>query len=525
MRNGVKRALLLAVCGASLLVACREVVVPTPSATQPPPTPPPTVVPSPEMTWTALPSATAEPTPTQTAKPAATPTAPPTVPADQVVARETTLSILSYIYTPYLEEALDESHGVPYLWLDRATYGQPSPNEVVLTPFKAVVLENRYLTLIILPELGGRLYQCVFKPTGQAIFYQNRVLKPTGWGPLSRERNWWLAAGGLEWAFPVSEHGYEWGVPWSYSIERSGPEVKVLLWDTEDARLRSRVEIALSPDRAYFEVRPRAENPTDSSVSLQFWTNAMLSLGSHSLSPNTEFVLPTDEILIHSAAPDSALPGERSRIAWPVWEGRDLSLYGSWQDWLGLFVPELSHEFMGAYNYDTDLGVVRAFSREQAPGVKLFAWGLSSPYIGEYTDDGSQYFEMWGGLNRSFWPEDDIVLQPGESIGWTEYWYPFVGIGGLDFANREAALRLQYAGNSLRVGLATSTPREGTLVLQIEGQEAYREQVSVGPASPYVAAAAVPSGVTTDGNISINFLAPSGEVIASYEVPLSALVH
>jgi hypothetical protein len=525
MRNGVKRALLLSVCAASLLVGCGEVVVPTPSATQPPPTPPPTMVPSPEVTLTAPPSATTEATATQTPRPAATPTASPTALTEQVLVRETTLSILSYVYESYLEEGLDEDHGVRYLWLDRAAYEQPSPEFAVLTPFKAVVLENRYLTLTILPELGGRLYQCAFKPTGQTIFYQNRVLKPTGWGPLSRERNWWLAAGGLEWAFPVSEHGYEWGVPWSYSIERSGAEVKVVLWATEEARLRSRVEIALSPNRAYFEVRPRAENPTDSSVSVQFWTNAMLSLGSHSLSPNTEFVLPTDEILIHSAGPDSGLPGERFLIAWPVWEGRDLSLYESWQDWLGLFVPELSHEFTGAYNYDTDLGVVRAFSREQAPGVKLFAWGLGSPYGAEYADDGSQYFEMWGGLNRSFWPEDDVVLQPGESSGWTEYWYPFVGIEGLDFANREAALSLQYAGDSLQVGLATSTPREGILVLQIEGEEAYREQVRVSPESPYLAAAAVRSGITTDRNISINFLTLAGEVIASYEAPPSALVR
>jgi hypothetical protein len=499
--------------------------MPTPSATEPPPTPPPTVVPSPEVTETARPSATAEATATPASQPAATPTASPSAPSDQVVVRETSLSILSYAYAPYLKEGLDENQGAPYLWLNRAAYVQPSPEEVVLTPFKAVVLENRYLTLTILPELGGRLYQCVFRPTGQGVFYQNRVLKPTRWGPFSPEQNWWLAAGGLEWAFPVSEHGYEWGVPWSYSIERSGAEVKVVLWDTAEARLRSKVEIGLSPDTAYFTVRPRAENPTDFAAGVQFWTNGMLSLGSPSLSGNTEFVLPTDEVIIHSAGPDSGLPAERSRIAWPVWEGRLLSRYGNWDDWLGFFAPEVSDEFVGAYNHDTQLGVVRAFSKQEAPGLKLFAWGLESPCVAEYSDDGSQYFEMWGGPNRTFWPEDDIGLQPGESFGWTEYWYPFVGIGGLDFASREAAFSLSYAHGSLQIGLATSSPREGMLVLQIEGEEVYREKVNVSPESPYLGTVALPSEATTSGNMSISFLSLSGQALASYDVLLDGLVR
>lgn len=125
--------------------------------------------------------------------------------------RETTISIRSYVYEPHLQQALDTQRGVRYLWLDRAIYGEPSAETVVLRPFRAVILENAYLQLTILPGLGGRIYECIFKPTGQNIFYRNEVLKPTSWGPLTREQNWWLAAGGMEWAFPVDEHGYEWG--------------------------------------------------------------------------------------------------------------------------------------------------------------------------------------------------------------------------------------------------------------------------------------------------------------------------
>jgi len=108
---------------------------------------------------------------------------------DEVVARETTISILSSLYEPYLREGFDAEHGVPYLWLDRAGYREPAPEDVVLRPFRAVILENRYLQLTILPGLGGRIYECIFKPTGQNVFYHNQVLMPTHWGPLSREQN------------------------------------------------------------------------------------------------------------------------------------------------------------------------------------------------------------------------------------------------------------------------------------------------------------------------------------------------
>ncbi len=514
---------LLAVCALSLIVGCKEASSPTPLSTRLVPSPPAAAAASVQATRTAPPSPTAEPSWTAAASPTETSMVLPTTSVEQVVVRETTLSIPGYVYEPHLEQGLDEGRGVPYLWLDRDAYGQPSPEATVLRPFKAVVLENRYLRLTILPELGGRLYECIFRPTGQNIFYRNQVLKPTQWGPLSRERNWWLAAGGMEWAFPVHEHGYQWGVPWSYSIERSGAEAKVVLRDTGETRLRAWVEIGLTPESASFTVRPHVENPTGSAVSYQFWTNAMLTLGGTSLSSNTEFVYPTDEILIHSAGPDGGLPGEGEIVSWPSLAGRDLSRYGNWEDWLGFFAPRLKYDFVGAYNHQTGLGVVRAFSREEAPGVKLFAWGMNSPYALEYSDDGSQYFEIWGGPNLTFWSEDDIVLQPGQSTTWTEHWYPFQGIGGLDWANRHAAISLRYREGSLQLGLAASTDRQGTLALEMGSQETYRVELAVSPERPYSTAVPVPAGLPADALVSCRFLSPAGEVIAGYQASLKDL--
>jgi hypothetical protein len=40
-------------------------------------------------------------------------------------------------------------------------------------------MENAYLRVTLLPELGGRVYQMIFKPTNHNEFYQNPVIKPT----------------------------------------------------------------------------------------------------------------------------------------------------------------------------------------------------------------------------------------------------------------------------------------------------------------------------------------------------------
>ena len=76
-------------------------------------------------------------------------------------------------------------------------------NFTVDRSYTRLILENEYLRLSLLPDLGGRVYELIFKPTGHNEFYRNPVIDPTPWGPL--EQGGWLAAGGLEWGLPVLE--------------------------------------------------------------------------------------------------------------------------------------------------------------------------------------------------------------------------------------------------------------------------------------------------------------------------------
>ena len=463
-------------------------------------------------------SAAATPQPTPTLGPSAST-------KTEVSIYETTITLPTYPYEPYLRERVDPRYNFKVIWLDRAAYEATSPRPQPHT-FKAVVLENRYLSLTFLPELGGRLYKCIFKPSGQNIFYQNAVLKPSYWGPLGRDENWWLAAGGMEWALPVHEHGYEWGLPWTYSIEKGADQVSIVLRDSKaNDRLCAEIQVTLPAERAYFAVKPRLVNPTSQTIACQFWLNAALTLGSASASANTEFVYPAERMIVHSTG-DQTLPGERQTMPWPIYDGRDLSRYGNWCNWLGVFVPDMQQHYAGAYNHDTNLGIVRIFSPQVVPGLKLFAFGAGFPARAEYSDDGSEYFEMWAGPCRTFWPEDDVVIGAGQSLSWSEIWMPFSDIGGLDRADAEVVVRASMQGFALEgsnpqgsqvhLGIAVSRTQWVQFVLKWNGQPFHQQSVHLAPNTPFLIQVPLPNGASPPGQLGVQLEDKDGATLLEY---------
>jgi len=428
---------------------------------------------------------------------------------------EASIVLSTYPYEPYLKEKIDAKYNFPVIYFDRSAYQatNPQPQQRL---FKAVILENRYLRLTFLPELGGRLYSCIFKPSGQNIFYQNSVLKPSYWGPLNREENWWLAAGGMEWALPVEEHGYEWGVPWTYSIEHQPDQISIILRDSAaNDRLRAAIKITLPSERAYFVLQPQLVNPTSQAIPCQFWINAALTLGSASIPADTEFIYPTDSMLVHSTG-DKSLPAARQILTWPIYNGRDLSYYGNWHTWLGVFVPDVRQNYVGAYNHDTELGIARIFPPEIAQGLKLFAFGADFPACAEYCDDGSKYFEIWGGPCRTFWPEDDVVIGAGQSLSWSEAWVPFTAIGGLDKATTEAIVKATVQDGQVHLGIAVSKAQRLHLSLKWNGQIFHQQWTQLTPDTPIMTQAALPDGASTPGQLTVQLQDTSGTTILEY---------
>ncbi len=424
---------------------------------------------------------------------------PPPVGAAAPRIYETTLTISTYGYEAAFQPTSPEDPIYPYPRLNFDLIGPPAPRA-----YRAVVLENGFVSITILPELGGRIYRWVDRATGRRLLYENPVIKPTEWG----YRGWWLAAGGIEWAFPVDEHGLNEWRPWSYSTGTTAYGSSVTVSNVEERTgMEVGATISLDSGHAYLVIQPWVRNNTSSAQPYQLWLNAMLALNNNTISPQTQLIVPATEVLIHSSS-DGGVPASGSSMSWPFYDGRDMSRYGNWQGWLGFFVPNVSAGFVSVYDHASDQGIVRAFNPGWPAGSKFFGPATISPAT--WTDDNSNYLELWSGATSSFWGY--ATLNPGESFSWTEFWYPVHGMGGLTHANRAAALRLVETSTGAEVSVAVSGGVSGEVTLWVGGQRVAAWPMTIYPGQTFRASWMRPEGMV--GALGLQLVREDGSVVA-----------
>lgn len=403
------------------------------------------------------------------------------------VLRATTISLPAYPFEEFQRSQVDPVYRWPYQAFDRDAFWGSNPQ---LTPrrYHLLLLENRYLQVSILPELGGRIWQVIHKPTGDTMFYQNLVVKPSPWGPANQQG--WLGLGGLEWALPVNEHGYDWGTAWEVTtFEDAEGAVGVEIATPDDGRLlQAAIRVTLPPDRAYLTVAPTLRNVADHELEFHFWQTAMLAPGANNRpSADLKFVVPTELARVHSSG-DRLLPASGRLITWPTYFGRDLSRLGNWDDYIGLFEYPAAHgPFVGVYDHAADAGAMRIFPASVAQGSKIFGLGWRRPIGSEhFTDDRSGYVELHGGLSPTF--DEPYTLAAGAAVAWEEMWYPVAGIHGCVYANGDLALNLARTARGLEVGVYPTAVFDGTLVVTDGQGTEERRPVQAAPDAPFTVA-------------------------------------
>lgn len=411
------------------------------------------------------------------------PPPPPTpTPGDAVIFTHSSINLPTYPWQRYTQPAFDTETQFPYRQFDRQAYEAAQPQAESQT-YELLQLENHWLRLTMLPELGGRIYQLIFKPTGSNELYQNPVIKPSPWGP-GPQGNGWLAAGGIEWGYPVSEHGYVWGEPWGYITRPGAPAYGITLFDQGQDRLHLSVDVNMTPDTAGFELVFLLQNPLGQDLPVSYWTNAMLAPGpANTVGPDLRFFYPGQYVRVHSTG-DKSLQGNDGILPWPVYNGRDISRLGNWRQWLGFFVaPQAQADWAAVYDLAADEGLVRIFPAQQAPGLKGFGFGWSDPIAaGAYTDDGSAYVEMHGGLAPTF--ADHITLAAQSERQWREFWYPVAGLAGISRADRSGAVHVLQQKDGWHMRLFSTRTLQATCTFTGADSQQKRHTLSLDPAHP-----------------------------------------
>jgi hypothetical protein len=377
---------------------------------------------------------------------------------------------------------------------DLFTFGRfnyPYPIRDALTDTRETVtwrtlhLENEYLRLTVLPDLGGHIYGCVDKRTGREMFYANTAIKKA----LIGYRGAW-AAFGVEFNFPVS-HNWVSMSPVDFATEQHADgSSSIWVGNTDQVYgSRWRVELSLHPGRAVVEQKVDLYNPSDVRHRYYWWSNAAVRVWDDS-----RLVYPTELMGTHGF----------TRIEpWPVdQQGRDLSVIRNQTSGpVSLFTYRTREPFVGVYHPRTNSGTVHVASPAELPVHKVWSWGSdrdAATWRTALSDDDSAYVELQAGLFRN--QETYAFLEPQESVRFTENWLPVRDLGGITRASVDAVLHMERVGAD-RVRIALDVTREipdARVVLTHQGvslidskigltpREVWRAEISVPTAEPAV---------------------------------------
>ncbi|HKW49423.1 MAG TPA: DUF5107 domain-containing protein [Gemmatimonadaceae bacterium] len=338
--------------------------------------------------------------------------------------------------------------------------------------WKVVELENQYLRVMILPEIGGKIWSAVDKRSNRSFIYFNHSVK---FRDVAMRGPW--TSGGIEANYGIIGHTPNVATPVDYVTRTNADGSVSCIIGTLDLLTRTswRLEIRLGADDAMFSTRSFWYNASAIEQPYYTWMNVGIKVAG-----NLQFVFPGTNHVGHA--------GEHG--PWPIDEQeRDISWYrnndfGSYKSY---HIVGKETDFFGAYWHDDDFGMVHYAPRDEKLGKKIWIWGLSRQgMIWEQllTDTDGQYAEIQSGrlFNQSLdvsslTPFKHRGFAPHVADGWTEYWYPVGGTKGIVAASRAGALNVVRHGDSIVVSLSPAQPISDTLWVASGSRTLYRAVV------------------------------------------------
>jgi tetratricopeptide (TPR) repeat protein len=362
-------------------------------------------------------------------------------------------------------------------------------HEKVNKEYDSVTLENEYIQIMVLPEIGGRIHIGLDKTNNYDFIYNNRVIKPA----LIGVGGPWIS-GGIEFNWP-QHHRPTTFMPLETVLEENADGSKtVWVGEVEPLyRTKAMTGVTVCPGRSYLKVKVRAYNRTPYPQQFMWWANLGVPVNE-----NYKIVFPPD--VKYTAFHDRAFISE-----WPPKDltGEDGS-DGTWfKNHLGscsYMVPDGSSRFNFIEGYDMgkEAGIVHVGNHHISPGKKLFTWGngeFAEAWMRNLTDNDGHYVELMTGMYTDNQP-DFSWMQPNETRTFEHFWYPVRKIGIVKNATEDAAVSLEVKGEEIVLGYYTTGYYAGSTIVLKAGDEVLLEQkLDIDPANPYVVSVRKPEGI------------------------------
>lgn len=356
-----------------------------------------------------------------------------------------------------------------------------------MVDYRAVRLENALVRLVVLPEIGGRIFRAQdLLNGGHDFFYRQEVIKPALVGLAGP----WIS-GGVEFNWP-QHHRPGTFLPADVTIEEEPGGARTVWLSEHDPlnRLKGMHGIRLRPDSSLIEVRVRLYNRTPLTHTFLWWANvaAMVHEDYQSFFPPD-----VDHVADHAVRAMSSFPVAINRYYGIDYAARpganDLGWYRNIPVPTSYMVCRTGFDFFGGYDFRAGGGFVHVANRHIAPGKKQWTWGdhpFGHAWDRELTDANGPYIELMAGVYTDNQP-DFTYLMPYETKTFSQYWWPLQGIGPVQQANARAALRL-VVGADRAIELAVSVPEaiEGARIVLARGGEVLSDDVvTLRPGPPW----------------------------------------
>jgi tetratricopeptide (TPR) repeat protein len=329
--------------------------------------------------------------------------------------------------------------------------------------YHAVYIENEYIKVMILPELGGRVQMAYDKIKQRHFIYYNQVIKPALVGLTGP----WIS-GGIEFNWP-QHHRPSTFLPVDHTIENNA-DGSVTVWVSENEKMfhqKGMAGFTLHPGKAYLEIKGKLYNPTPVPQTFLWWANPAVAVNEYYQS-----VFPPDvhAVFDHGKRDVSTFPiatGTYYKIDYSA--GVDISNYKNIPVPTSYMAINSEFNFVGGYENDTQAGVLHVASHHISPGKKQWTWGngdFGKAWDRNLTDEDGPYIELMAGVYTDNQP-DFSWMQPYEEKTFTQYFLPYRELGIVKNASQDLLLNLDKVGDKAIVKVfATGLQKNARVVLE-----------------------------------------------------------
>jgi Tfp pilus assembly protein PilF len=343
-------------------------------------------------------------------------------------------------------------------------------------------VENQYLKIMILPELGGRLQMAYDKINRRHLFYYNNVIKPALIGLAGP----WIS-GGIEFNYPEHHRPSSFD-PVDYFLEENNDGSKTI-WVSEIERLQRTKcmnGFTLYPDKAYLEIKVRIYNRSSIPQTFLWWANAAM----HG-DDDFQTIFPPDVSVVwdHGKRDVSKYPIATGKYyKWDYGEGVDISWFKNVISPSSFMVDKTDYDFLGGYDHHAGAGMMHIANHHISPGKKLFTWGqceFSYGWYNQLTDEDGPYLELMAGVYSENQP-DFAWLQPYEEKSFSQYFMPYKDLKSVKNASVDVMVNLEVKNRQVLLQVYCTSEQTG-LRVQLTGEEGLYiyEKLNLSPSNSY----------------------------------------